>query len=369
MAAPTYVASGTFTSGTGAVSPALPAGWAQDDILIITVLTKSSEPVTAPAGWAHVTNSPEEPASNFPPRISVLWKRAGSSESAPTIADPGTGTLARMHAFRGCVATGNPWDITASNSNTNFQTAFSAPSVTTTVADTLVVVCYTGSGSPGDGSTVTASGWTNATLGTVTERTDNTAAPNAAFIYGMAMATGVMTSAGSTGATTGSTNIFTDDAIITLALKATSGTPASGDFALQLSSVTEDFAATRDIPTGSFAMQLGGASVTMAGIASPPSGDIAMQLSQVSEAFVGVADPGGAIGVQLPSVAMAFAGATEPLGGFAFQLAPVSVQFTSETTPFGEHVIHVEPEGRAFLVIDDGGIGLIDIKRSQVTDA
>lgn len=176
----------------------------------------------------------------------------------------------------------------------------------------------------------------------------------------------------------------TDNAYILVNLKVL-GDPSSGDVAMQLGSVTETFAATREIPTGDIGVSLGHVAMDFVGTAAPPSGSMAMQLNSVSEDFAGVSAASGGFAMQLSPVAAdfagqiingsfamqlnpvteAFAGSVNPIGGFSLQLSPITMQLASETVPFGEHVIHVEAEGRAFRVIDEDP-GLIPIKRGQV---
>src|SRR5690349_1204387 len=79
---PTVYAVGTIASGTGSISPGIPAGTTTNDILILITESSPSEPVTAPAGWTDMG----VPTGNGASQLGVFWKRAGASESAPTVA-------------------------------------------------------------------------------------------------------------------------------------------------------------------------------------------------------------------------------------------------------------------------------------------
>ena len=122
---PTYNDNNSVTpsSGTGAVTPSVPAGVATNDILLccvqssnqaISVLTNSG--VGAPT-WTEVTNSPQSigtAASAGAVRLAVFWLRYnGTSLGTVTVADSGNHTIALIQYYRGCITSGNPWDVTA----------------------------------------------------------------------------------------------------------------------------------------------------------------------------------------------------------------------------------------------------------------
>ena len=215
MPAPAFRSAGTPASGTGDVTPALPTGWAENDIFLLIAETDPSETASAPAGYANVSGSPLQASGPGGTRLHVFWKRAASSESAPTITDPGNHCYAVMLAFSGCITTGNPWDVTATQTRNDGATPLFA-SVTTTVPDTLIVLAGA------DGSDVAGarfSGESSATLTDLAERFDNgTADGNGGGIW---VLTGVKAAAGSTGTTTASTPTGGIKAQLTIALKPT----------------------------------------------------------------------------------------------------------------------------------------------------
>jgi hypothetical protein len=202
MAAPTYVATGTASSGTGNLTPGLPGGWAENDIFLLFVGAADANTVNTPSGYAHVNLSPalhNSAATENTKQLAVFWKRATSSESGPTVTLSGSATSrsARISAFRGCTTSGNPWDATGKDTNDALgSSSASISGITTSETDTHVVVAIDSSG---DTTTVAFSSWSNANLASFTERFDG--AYNANF-DSLGMASGTKATAGATGTTT-----------------------------------------------------------------------------------------------------------------------------------------------------------------------
>jgi hypothetical protein len=195
---PTFVAAGTVASGTGDISPALPAGWAENDILMILAENGSGDPnLAAPSGWAHVTGSPVNTAGT---RCHVFWRRATAAETAPTIVDTGNHAVGRMFAIRGCPTVGNPWETTVQSSEGTSDTTGSITGMTTSSANCLIVLCATNGFDPASDGTASYSAFTNAALGSLTEQIDNQAAAGTGG--GIGMATGTKATAGAVGTTT-----------------------------------------------------------------------------------------------------------------------------------------------------------------------
>lgn len=140
-AAPAFRASGTIDSGNGAVTPGLPTGHALNDILLL-VVQSANEAITCPTGYVDVANSPQSTgtaATAGSVRLAVCWKRDNGSEAAPTVADTGNHTVARIYAYSGAATSGNPWDVTAGSVDAVATSTPAMVDVTTTVADTRVV--------------------------------------------------------------------------------------------------------------------------------------------------------------------------------------------------------------------------------------
>jgi RHS repeat-associated protein len=219
---PVFQAEGVKAEGTGAVSPAWPAHQT-GDIALLIVETAGGEPATLSnaQGFASVSGSPQGDNVDLNGTVlTVWWKRATSSaQAAPTVADSGNHTFAKIITFRGAIATGNPWDVTAGNATAGTgATTFAIPGGVTTTANTLVVAITT------NDSTQTASGWANPDLVGVTERVDQ--ASGFGNNGGMSVATGVKVTAGTYGATTGTLTAVARQARLSIALKAADNAPA-----------------------------------------------------------------------------------------------------------------------------------------------
>ena len=223
---PTFQAAGTAQSGTGAITVAWPAHQAGDiALLFVESCGGQAATLSTPAGFANVTNSPQATGSGTNgTRITVFWCRATSSSmSSPTVADPGNHVYGRILTFRNVVATGNPWDVTAGGTKATASTTTTFGAVTTSVDNTLIVLAAS---RDNDSAAAAWSGWTNANLSSLTERSDEgTTSGNGG---GVGVATGVKSTAGGTGQTT-ATVTSSVDGHMTIALKpAGSGTVSGG---------------------------------------------------------------------------------------------------------------------------------------------
>lgn len=198
---PTFVAAGTVSSGTTTAAPGVPAGYAANDVFLMFVESNFDQPVTPPTGWAVVDGFPQANTTNtLASQLSAFWKRAAASESAPTVADPGDHVVARIFAFRGCRTYGVPWDGVATTVTNSAGTTLTCPTLTTSVTNNLIVNVASTGVDPASDSTTTFSAWTNASLGSVTERGDNDVAAGAGGGFGVA--TGTLAVPGATGTTT-----------------------------------------------------------------------------------------------------------------------------------------------------------------------
>src|SRR5206468_1409896 len=131
-------------------------------------------------------------------RLTVFWSRATStSMGAVGVNDSGDHQIAQILTFRGVVATGNPWDVTAGDVTPSTTTAVSIPGATTTVQDTLVVAIVS-NGSDLSAAQVPGS-FTNSDLSSVTKRQDNNTTQSGGG--GFTVATGSKALAGAYGPT------------------------------------------------------------------------------------------------------------------------------------------------------------------------
>lgn len=209
---------GAASASTGKVTPALPTGVRENDILVMFIETEN-QAVTVPTGWALVSGSPIEVSSGTLTRLTVLWRRAGATEVAPTIEDPGDHVIARIMAVSGCIKTGSPWDVKATGTELVSDTSVEIPGATTSVDGCLVIAAFaTGTDVS---SSAQASGWTNVNLQALTERMDSWTAEGGGGGFGVA--TGIKMLAGSYGATTATVGTANFKALMSFALKPETG--------------------------------------------------------------------------------------------------------------------------------------------------
>lgn len=240
-AAPSWQATGAAVEGNAAVSPAWPAH-AIDDVALLFVESAGGEAATlsTAAGFVAVANSPQATgAGTAGTRITVFWARATSaSMPAPTVADPGNHVYAQIITYRNVVRTGNPWDVTGGGVEPTANTALTVTSVTTTVADTLVVQAVA---RDNDASGAAFGAKTNSNLPVINERADaGTTIGNGG---GFGVWDGSLAAAGATG-NTAVPVVSSINAFLTIALKpdifevtqvaSTSSVPVNTNFTLAM---------------------------------------------------------------------------------------------------------------------------------------
>lgn len=219
MATPSFQAVGAQAASTAALTVAWPAH--QVDDIGLLVIEKSDNDttisITAPTGWQEVPGSPvTDLATTAGSKLQVWWKRAASNaETSVTVPDGGNHQIARIFTFRNCIATGNPWDATTTGSKTTASTTATVPAVTTTVADTLIVMIVS---RPNDNGSTTHFGVpVNANLTGLGEggEAGSTQGNGGGFVVSY----GVKATAGNTGTSTLSKIASTTDAYMVIALK------------------------------------------------------------------------------------------------------------------------------------------------------
>jgi len=220
---PIYVTSSTG-NGTGAVAMTWPTH-VPGDIALLLVEACGGEAVSlsTAAGFTELANSPQATgAGTAGTRLHAYWCRATSEAMAgPTIADAGDHVYAMMLTFRGCVASGDPVNVTAGGVKTPATTSASSPTATTTVDKCLVISAIS---RDDDIATAEFSAWANAALASITEISDlGTTSGNGG---GIGVAAGIKAAAGATGATT-ATVVSSINASLTIALA-----PGAGDYGM-----------------------------------------------------------------------------------------------------------------------------------------
>jgi hypothetical protein len=197
----------------------------QDDIILMFVETSGDGTSIAPGpgggltgSFAAVTGSPVIDATTTAgSKLHAWWIRVASTVTTANILidDSGDHQLSRYVVIRGCTTTGNPWDVTGTDTKTVTSTTASAPAVTTTEGNTLVISAVSRAN---DSSSTTAFGTAdNSVLSSFTNRGESgTASGNGG---GFVITSGVKLAPGSTGTTTFASTADSTNAAITIAFK------------------------------------------------------------------------------------------------------------------------------------------------------
>jgi len=212
---PFFFGAGAPAFGTGNVTPGLPAGILTNDILLLFAATPN-QAIALPTGWAEVLNSPQgtgTAGAGASTRMTMFWLRVAGGEIAPTLIDAWDNCIAAILAFRGCITTGNPWDVTAGDVGA-LSASVSVPGAITTVVKCLVVLACS---QTTDTLVPQFSGWANPDLSSVVELAD---LPNdTGNGGGFGVAVGRKASIGAYGATTATLATASAQGRMSVALK------------------------------------------------------------------------------------------------------------------------------------------------------
>lgn len=198
MAAPFYVTKTAFASGTNALTVAALSGAQNGDVVLLFV-ESANETIATPTNYTQVTNSPQSTgtaAAAGGVRLAVFYRVLTGADASTTVADSGNHTTAIKMLYRG-VNNASPINVTAGSVQASAATNWTAPAVTTTDADCLVVIALANDRDLASTTNITS--FTNANLTSLTERHDETIAGGVGG--GLAVADGTKATAGSTGTT------------------------------------------------------------------------------------------------------------------------------------------------------------------------
>lgn len=140
MAAPTLQGSSAIGAQTAATSFTLTLPTHQaDDILLVCCGIRAPGASLNVSGWTFF-----EQRSTSNGEFFWFWKRATSGAESNPVVSVTAGSAdhyGQAHVIRGCILTGNPWDVKATSDATTGADPDTFTGVTTTVADTLIFVC------------------------------------------------------------------------------------------------------------------------------------------------------------------------------------------------------------------------------------
>lgn len=168
MAAPAYRSSGTVaatTSSSTNITPGAPAGATNNDILTLFTFARGDDEIgdmqdisANGTGWSEITSGFLDIGSTglF---VRGWWYRvSGSPPTMPSVSHPDLASnllTAQVHAYSGCITSGNPYE----DPDTALASlaAWAGVAVTTTGADRLIVQMW---GADDNTTGNPASGWT-----------------------------------------------------------------------------------------------------------------------------------------------------------------------------------------------------------------
>lgn len=211
---PIFQAAGSSAAVTS--TTALNLSWPThqaNDIGILLIEAENTITTITPAGWTHVTGSPLVVGDT---KLHVLWARADSS-AMPDVSNSTNCNhkLGVIVTFRGCITTGNPWNVITTGSKTTASNTATVPSLTTTVNNTLVVMIVS---RPDDDASTTHFGVpVNATLNSIAKYGEF--GTDLGHGGGFVVAGGIKATSGATGTSTLSKTASTTDAYVTFALR------------------------------------------------------------------------------------------------------------------------------------------------------
>ena len=155
MAAPVFRTFASAGNGIGtSVTVVKPSGTVENDILLACLYLENQEAVTPPSGFAELTGAGGTQVGYTPDYdVHIFWKRAGASEPANYTFSWTTSNWRTIWMARcdGTIASGDPTDPESFLASATSSLSMTAPGVTTTVDDTLILFC----GTNGDSRTVT----------------------------------------------------------------------------------------------------------------------------------------------------------------------------------------------------------------------
>ena len=111
---PPFVAAGAVSKvSSGDMTPGLPSGWAAGDVHLLAAIAQEGEALSV-AGYTVIYNNENNDGGNHA-RPSIWWRRAVGGDAAPTVSGATSGAMSAIFGFRGCVASGDPYNMASEN--------------------------------------------------------------------------------------------------------------------------------------------------------------------------------------------------------------------------------------------------------------
>jgi len=194
----TYIGASTIQASSSGITVSVPTGYREGDFLLLCTLVATAQTMSTPSGWTSVGNYANLGKKQY------FYKFAAASESSVALSDSGSCNFGEMLCFRG-VDTTSPVNATATGDGlSQYDTDFSLPAITTTVANCMVLF-FSGTGVVSPAPTPTAQTFTNYWLsitsnGNLTDGTNMLGrAASVSAYYSIGFYRGIQGTAGSTG--------------------------------------------------------------------------------------------------------------------------------------------------------------------------
>lgn len=221
----TFVNAGAVTGGISTVAIPLPASLVSGDILLLWVETENQAVTVSNQNggtWTEVTTtSPQGTGTAGGPggtRLTCFWSRYNGTQGNPTVSDSGDHQRGVIVAYRGCIGSGDPWDVKAGDVLASASTTVTIPGATTTTDGCMAAF---GVANTTDSSVTQMSSFTNANLTSVSHRAGaNSTTANGG---GLNVGDGLKATAGAIGNTTGTLVTSSVQGRIMVALKPAAG--------------------------------------------------------------------------------------------------------------------------------------------------
>lgn len=141
MALPVFRAASAKAAGAASATPALPAGSAANDIVVLVAVCNDGETLSISANgsigtWTEIATV----TSGGWQTLKIWWGRYSSGTTGPTVAVTADHVCCATAGWSGCVPSGSPVDVSATGTEAASDTSFSfASGISSTVNDCIAL--------------------------------------------------------------------------------------------------------------------------------------------------------------------------------------------------------------------------------------